>query len=112
MAVAVVVLVFEVADDHPGLGRGVPVVAVEALLPESVVERFDVAVVPRRPWRNVTQPESPAPLWNPRGYQNNAWAHVKVSATRGIRDPMERLADNLRKVPGVAEPTARALRSR
>jgi sulfite oxidase len=28
----------------------------------------------------VTQPESPAHLWNPRGYQNNAWAHVNVSA--------------------------------
>src|SRR5271165_2153923 len=47
MAVAVVVLVFEVADDHPGLEQTVPVVAVEALLAESVVKRFDVAVVPR-----------------------------------------------------------------
>jgi hypothetical protein len=28
----------------------------------------------------ATQPESPAALWNPRGYANNAWAHVKVSA--------------------------------
>ena len=28
----------------------------------------------------VTQPESPASLWNPRGYGNNAWAHVKVLA--------------------------------
>jgi sulfite oxidase len=27
----------------------------------------------------ATQPESPAPLWNPRGYGNNAWAHVDVS---------------------------------
>jgi sulfite oxidase len=27
----------------------------------------------------VTQPESPAPLWNPRGYGNNAWAHINVS---------------------------------
>jgi sulfite oxidase len=26
----------------------------------------------------VTQPESPASLWNPRGYQNNAWAHVEL----------------------------------
>ena len=31
--VSVVVLVFEVADDHSGLGHGVPVVAVEAFLP-------------------------------------------------------------------------------
>jgi sulfite oxidase len=29
----------------------------------------------------VTQPESPASLWNPRGYGNNAWAHVKVVVT-------------------------------
>jgi sulfite oxidase len=28
----------------------------------------------------VTQPESPASLWNPRGYANNAWAHVKAFA--------------------------------
>ena len=28
----------------------------------------------------VTHPESPASLWNPRGYGNNAWAHVKVLA--------------------------------
>jgi sulfite oxidase len=28
----------------------------------------------------VTQPESPAPLWNPRGYGNNAWAHISVTA--------------------------------
>ena len=47
VSVSVVVLVLEVADDHAGLEQGVPVVAVEALLPESVVERFDVAVVPR-----------------------------------------------------------------
>jgi sulfite oxidase len=29
----------------------------------------------------VTQPESPVFLWNPRGYANNAWAHVNVCAT-------------------------------
>ena len=33
VAVAMVVLVLEIADDHPGLEQGVPVVAVEALLP-------------------------------------------------------------------------------
>ena len=40
-----------------------------------------------RAWDDTgaTHPESPASLWNPRGYGNNAWAHVKVSAT--IRDP-------------------------
>ena len=33
-----------------------------------------------RAWDNTgaTQPESPAPLWNPRGYANNAWARVSV----------------------------------
>jgi sulfite oxidase len=29
----------------------------------------------------VTQPESPASLWNPRGYQNNAWAHVELTVS-------------------------------
>jgi sulfite oxidase len=35
-----------------------------------------------RAWDDTgaTQPESPAPLWNPRGYGNNAWAHINVSA--------------------------------
>jgi Mo-co oxidoreductase dimerisation domain/Oxidoreductase molybdopterin binding domain len=28
----------------------------------------------------VTQPESPASLWNPRGYGNNAYAHIKLFA--------------------------------
>jgi sulfite oxidase len=38
--------------------------------------------VTARAWEDtgVTQPESPASLWNPRGYGNNAWARVKVSA--------------------------------
>jgi hypothetical protein len=44
VAVSAVVLVFEVADDDAGLEQGVPVVTVEALLPETIVERFDVAV--------------------------------------------------------------------
>jgi hypothetical protein len=51
--VSLVVFLLEVADDHAGLEQGVPVVAVKALLPESVVERFDVAVVPRTTRRNV-----------------------------------------------------------
>jgi hypothetical protein len=46
MAVSMIVLVFEVADHHAGFEQGVPVVAVEALLTQSVVERFDVPVVP------------------------------------------------------------------
>ena len=47
MAVVVIVVVFEVADDHAGFQQGVPVVAVEAFPAQSIVERFDVAVVPR-----------------------------------------------------------------
>lgn len=29
----------------------------------------------------VTHPESPASLWNPRGYANNAWAHIAASVS-------------------------------
>jgi sulfite oxidase len=38
--------------------------------------------VTARAWDDtgVTQPESPAHLWNPRGYGNNAWAHINASA--------------------------------
>ncbi len=36
--VSLVVFGLEVADDHAGLEQGVPVVAVEALLPQAVVE--------------------------------------------------------------------------
>ena len=34
-----------------------------------------------RAWEDtgITQPESPAPLWNPRGYGNNAWARAELS---------------------------------
>src|ERR1700736_4578221 len=40
--------------------------------------------VTARAWDDtgVTQPESPASLWNPRGYGNNAWARVNVSVRR------------------------------
>jgi sulfite oxidase len=33
-----------------------------------------------RAWDDTgtTQPESPASLWNPRGYANNAWARVEL----------------------------------
>jgi sulfite oxidase len=36
-----------------------------------------------RAWDDTgaTQPESPASLWNPRGYGNNAWARVEVHAS-------------------------------
>jgi len=41
--------------------------------------------VTARAWDDtgVTHPESPASLWNPRGYANNAWAHVTASVTAG-----------------------------
>ncbi|MGE5695431.1 MAG: sulfite oxidase [Candidatus Sericytochromatia bacterium] len=34
-----------------------------------------------RAWDSIgaTQPESPAPLWNPKGYANNSWAHIDVT---------------------------------
>jgi len=35
---------------------------------------------PARDDTGVTHPESPASLWNPRGYGNSAWAHITVSA--------------------------------
>jgi sulfite oxidase len=37
--------------------------------------------VTARAWDDtgVTQPESPAPLWNPRGHGNNAWARVELT---------------------------------
>jgi hypothetical protein len=47
MAVSMIVLVLEVADHHTSFEQVGPVVAVEALLPEAIVERFDVPVVPR-----------------------------------------------------------------
>ena len=43
--------------------------------------------VTARAWDDTgaTQPESPAPLWNPRGYANNAWARVTASVRQGVR---------------------------
>jgi sulfite oxidase len=35
----------------------------------------------------VTQPESPASLWNPGGYQNNAWANVDLTVSEPGRPP-------------------------
>jgi sulfite oxidase len=39
--------------------------------------------VTARAWDDTgaTQPESPASLWNPRGYGNNAWAQIGLTAT-------------------------------
>jgi sulfite oxidase len=46
--------------------------------------------VTARAWDDtgVTQPESPAHLWNPRGYGNNAWARVEL--TIGPHSPLSR----------------------
>jgi hypothetical protein len=60
VAVPAFVLVLEVADDDSGVEQGVSMVAVEALLPEPVVERFDVAIVPWCVWRDVGQADFPA----------------------------------------------------
>ena len=42
-----------------------------------------------RAWDDTgaTQPESPAALWNPRGYGNNAWAQVEVTVLPCSPDP-------------------------
>lgn len=53
VSVSVVVLAFEVPDRHPGFEQRGPVVAVEALIPKAIVERFDVPVVPRGSGRKV-----------------------------------------------------------
>ena len=55
MAVSVVVVGLEVVDDHAGLEQRVRMVAVEALLPQAVVEQFDVGVDPQTARRNVDQ---------------------------------------------------------
>jgi sulfite oxidase len=36
-----------------------------------------------RAWDSAatTQPESAASLWNPKGYVNSAWGHVRLVAT-------------------------------
>jgi uncharacterized membrane protein YidH (DUF202 family) len=64
-------------------------------------------ILTARAWDDtgVTQPESPASLWNPRGYQNNAWAHVELTVVEPGRLP-EVLPPNgerlpTRPVPGV-----------
>ena len=50
MAVGGVVFVLEVGNRDAGFEQVGPVVAVEALLAQAVVERFDEPVVPRRSW--------------------------------------------------------------
>ena len=39
--------------------------------------------VTARAWDTIgaTQPESAAALWNPKGYANNSWAHVRLHVT-------------------------------
>ena len=57
MPMPMIMLMLEVADDHPGLQQTVPMVAVEALRPKAIVERFDITVVPRGTRRDVAQPD-------------------------------------------------------
>jgi sulfite oxidase len=44
--------------------------------------------VTARAWDDTgaTHPESPASLWNPRGYANNAWAHITASVMTRDRE--------------------------
>jgi sulfite oxidase len=49
----------------------------------------------------VTQPESPVALWNPRGYANNAWAHVELTVIEGAR-PLREVAAKRRAVTEVS----------
>ena len=49
----------------------------------------------------VTQPESPAALWNPRGYANNAWAHVELTVIERGR-PRREVAAKRRAVTEVS----------
>src|SRR5690606_18691174 len=60
MTVSVIVVVLEVLDHHPGLEQSGPVVAVQTLIAQPVVERFDEPVVPRRTRRNVGHPHRPS----------------------------------------------------
>jgi len=47
VAASTIVVALEATDHHPGFAQGRPMVAVQALLAQPVVERFDVAVGPR-----------------------------------------------------------------
>ena len=50
-----VVLVFPIGDDHPGLGQGPEAVDIEAFIADAGVERLDVAVAPGFTRRDETQ---------------------------------------------------------
>ena len=47
--------------------------------------------VTARAWDTIgaTQPESPAALWNPKGYANNSWAHVQLQLRHRINEQRE-----------------------
>jgi hypothetical protein len=86
--VAVVVLVFEVADHHSGPEQVVPVAAVKALFAKPVVERFDVAAVPRRARRYLGDGSSLLGSWSSTGGASFAASSVSpqsLCATRHHR---------------------------
>ena len=56
VTVSVIMVMLVVADHHSGFAQAGPVVAVQALLTEPVVERFDISVVPGAPG-------APMPQW-------------------------------------------------
>ena len=73
-----------VATSRPAT-RNQPV-GMAAVVPDGKRSTRPISVTARA-WdeTGVTQPESPAHLWNPRRYGNNAWAQVKAFAKLGIR---------------------------
>ena len=53
MTVPVVVVLFPLLDDHPGFEEAMEFVRVQTFVTDTVVERLDVAVLPRLTRRNV-----------------------------------------------------------
>src|SRR6201993_3348841 len=59
----VVVVMFPVADDHPGVRQRPEAVDVEAFVADSAVERFDVTVAPRLAgWDEVQTDQARGPV--------------------------------------------------
>jgi len=56
----------------------------------------------------AVQPESPGHLWNPKGYVNNSWAHVHLTATS---NPTQAAAADHRRRPRPASDPFLAWRS-
>ena len=58
MTVPVVVVLLLVLDDDPGFEDGVEFVHVQAFVADSIVERFDVPVLPRLTRGNISDSQS------------------------------------------------------